>query len=117
MDRMYSKKSLTNAKTLRTNQTDCENILWQKIRAKRLNGIKFRRQVPVGKYILDFVALGKKLIIELDGSQHFENSEYDIQRTEYLKNLCYTVIRFWDNDIINNIDSVLLKILETYNNL
>ena len=117
MDRMYSKKSLTNAKTLRTNQTDCENILWQKIRAKRLNGIKFRRQVPVGKYILDFVALGKKLIIELDGSQHLENSEYDILRTEYLKNLGYTVVRFWDNDIINNIDSVLLKILETYNNL
>ena len=68
MNRFYSKKSLTNAKNLRTNQTDCENILWQRIRAKRLNDIKFRRQVPIGKYIVDFVALSKNLVIELDGS-------------------------------------------------
>ena len=77
MNRFYLKKSLTNAKDLRANQTDCENILWQKIRAKKLSGIKFRRQVPVGNYIVDFVALSKKLIIELDGSQHIENINYD----------------------------------------
>ena len=117
MDRIYSKKSLTNAKDLRTTQTDCENILWQKVRAKRLEGIKFRRQVPIGNYIVDFLAFSKKLIIELDGSQHFDNIEYDNKRTENLNKLGYTVLRFWDNEIINNIDGVLLKILEEYNKL
>lgn len=117
MDRIYSKNSLTNAKELRTNQTDCENIFWQKIRAKRLEGIKFRRQVPIGNYIVDFLAFSKKLVIELDGSQHFDNIDYDNKRTEDLKRLGYKVLRFWDNDIINNIDGVLLKILEEYNKL
>ncbi len=117
MNRFYLKKSLTNAKDLRANQADCENILWQKIRAKKLSGIKFRRQVPVGKYIVDFVALSKKLIIELDGSQHIENIDYDKARTEYLNKLGFTVLRFLDNDVINNIDGVLLKILEEYNKL
>ena len=77
MDRFYFEKSLTNAKNLRSNQTDCESILWQRIRAKRLNGIKFRRQVPIGRYVVDFIALSKKLVIELDGSQHFDNIKYD----------------------------------------
>ena len=72
MNRHYLRKSLNNAKDLRSNQTDCENILWNNIRAKRLNNIKFRRQVPIGKYIVDFINLQTKLIIELDGSQHIE---------------------------------------------
>ena len=115
MDRFYFEKSLTNAKNLRSNQTDCENILWQRIRAKRLNGIKFRRQVPIGRYVVDFIALSKKLVIELDSSQHFDNIKYDNKRTEDLEKFGYKVLRFWDNDIINNIDGVLLKILEEYN--
>ena len=115
MDRFYFEKSLTNAKNLRSNQTDCENILWQRIRAKRLNGIKFKRQVPIGRYVVDFIALSKKLVIELDGSQHFDNIKYDNKRTEDLKKLGYKVLRFWDNDIINNINDVLFKILEEYN--
>ena len=73
MNRIYNSKSLNNAKSLRGNQTDCENILWQNLRAKRLNNIKFRKQVPIGKYIVDFVCLGKKLVIELDGSQHLDS--------------------------------------------
>lgn len=91
--------------------------MWQKVRAKRLEGIKFRRQVPIGNYIVDFLAFSKKLIIELDGSQHFDNIEYDNKRTEDLNRLGYKVLRFWDNEIINNIDGVLLKILEEYNKL
>jgi len=117
MNRIYSQKSLDNAKNLRTNQTNCENILWQHIRAKRLNGIKFRRQVPIGKYIVDFVALSKKLIIELDGSQHLDNIEYDTQRTEYLNKYGYKVLRFFDNDITENIDLVLNLIVKEYNRL
>ena len=91
--------------------------MWQKVRAKRLEGIKFRRQVPIGNYIVDFLAFSKKLIIELDGSQHFDNIEYYNKRTENLNKLGYKVLRFWDNEIINNIDGVLLKILEEYNKL
>lgn len=117
MERFYSKKTLINAKNLRTNQTDFENILWQRIRAKRLNGIKFRRQVPIGKYIVDFVALGRKLVIELDGSQHLDNQKYDNQRTEYLKEKGYKVLRIYNNDISDNIDSVLNFICDEYNKI
>ena len=117
MKRLYSSKSLENAKNLRSNQTDCENIIWQNLRAKRLNNIKFRRQVPIGKYIVDFVNLDKKLVIELDGSQHLDAIQYDNNRTEYLTNLGYKVIRFNNNDIINNLESVLNKIVEEYNKL
>ena len=119
MKRLYYHKSLNYAKDLRTEQTDCENILWYHLRAKRLNDIKFRRQVPIGKYIVDFVNLGKKLVIELDGSQHSETNQliYDEQRTEFLNRLGYKVIRFCDNEIINNIENVLNKIAEEYNNI
>ena len=118
MDRVYNKKSLVNAKKLRIEQTEFEEIIWQHLRAKRLNGIKFRRQVPVGIYILDFVALSKKLVVEIDGSQHIELQQaYDNVRTEYLKQNGYTVLRFYNNDITNNIYSVLNKIVDTYNNL
>ncbi len=115
--RHYKSKSLVFAKELRSNQTNCENIIWEHLRAKRLNGIKFRRQVPVGKYIADFVNLGKKLIIELDGSQHIENENYDKMRSEYLKEHGYTILRFFDNDVINNLDGVLNEIYNKYNEL
>ncbi len=117
MKRLYSSTSLENAKNLRSNQTDCENIIWQNLRAKRLNNIKFRRQVPIGKYIVDFINLDKKLVIELDGSQHLDAIQYDNNRTEYLTNSGYKVVRFNNNDIINNLESVLNKIVEEYNKL
>ena len=115
MNRIYKKKSLTNAKELRQNQTDCEQIIWYNLRNRRLNNIKFRRQVPIGQYIVDFAALDKKLIVELDGSQHIEDTlEYDKNRTDYLVSQGYKVIRFLDNEIIENLDGVLNKILEIY---
>ena len=117
MTRYYTQKSLNYAKDLRTDQTDCENILWQYLRGKRLNNIKFRRQVPIGKYIVDFVNLGKKLVIELDGSQHIDNLDYDKKRTEYLTQNGYKVIRFFDNDITGNIENVLNSIIEIYNSI
>ena len=117
MNRYYSKKSLTNAKSLRTNQTEFENILWHNLRAKRLNGIKFKRQVPIGRYIVDFVTLEKKLVIELDGSQHLDDGkiEYDNERTEFLQTKGYKVIRIYNNDISNNLESVLNYIWDEYN--
>lgn len=118
MSRIYKKKSLENAKELRQNQTDCENVLWYNLRNRRLNNIKFRRQVPIWKYIADFVALDKKLIVELDGSQHITtNKLYDEKRTKFLNNSGYTVIRFLDNEIFENLEGVLLTIVEEYEKL
>ena len=119
MNRYYTKTANNNAKKLRQNQTDTESILWHYLRNRALNNIKFRRQVPIGKYIVDFVCMEKKLIIELDGSQHLENNsiEYDQNRTEYLVDLGYKVIRIYNNDISKNVKSVLEYILREYNKL
>lgn len=103
----YSKFAMIKAKNLRKNQTDAEQKLWQYIRANRFYGLKFKRQQPIGKYIVDFVCFEHKFIIELDGSQHFDNITYDNDRTKFLSSLGYKVIRIWNNEIFNNIDRVL----------
>ena len=102
-------KILNYAKILRSDMTDFEQKIWYYIRAKRFMGLKFKRQVPIGNYIVDFLCTDKKLIIELDGSQHFEQIEYDKQRDEFLKNKGYKVIRITNNEI-SNIESVLVYI-------
>lgn len=119
MDRFYLEKALSNAKKLRGNQTDCENIIWQHLRGKRLENIKFRRQVPIGKYIVDFVNLEKKLIVELDSSQHLDkaNKIYDDERTKFLQKYGYAVLRFNDNDVLTNLEAVLQEITNKYKNL
>ncbi len=119
MNRHYTKTANVNAKELRQNQTDTESILWHYFRNRGLNNIKFRRQVPIGKYIADFLCMDKKLIIELDGSQHLEdeNAQYDKERTEYLTKLGYKVIRIFNNDISKNINGVLGYILQEYTKL
>ena len=86
-------KLIPIAKTLRKNQTDAERLLWQKLRDRQLEGMKFRRQRPIGKYIVDIVCIEKKIIIEADGSQHY-HSEDDKIRDEYLRDQGYTVLRF-----------------------
>ena len=116
-NRQYDSKALSFAKNLRQRQTDAENTMWYYLRDSRFNNIKFRRQVPIGKYIVDFVCLKSKLVIELDGGQHIDNAEYDSKRTEYLQSLGYTVIRYFDNEVFLNIEGVLQDILNTYNNL
>ena len=77
------------------------------VRDRRLNDAKFRRQVPIGNYIIDFVCQEAKLIIELDGSQHLEQQDYDEERTKYLEAHGYRVLRFWNNHVTNDIESVL----------
>jgi very-short-patch-repair endonuclease len=102
------------AKSLRKNMTEEERILWSKIRNKQIGNIKFRRQEPIGNYIVDFVSFEKKLIIEIDGGQHntSKNIEYDTKRTEYLKEMGFDIIRFWNKDIRNNIEGVITHIVE-----
>ena len=101
-----NEKILNYAKDLRQNMTDFEQLLWQNLRAKRFMGFKFKRQVPIDNYIVDFLCTDNKLIIELDGSQHFENINYDRERDEYLANKGYKVVRI-TNDNINNLEGVL----------
>ena len=99
------------ARRLRANQTEAEKRLWQAVRDRRLGGDKFRRQHPVGPYIADFVCTEKGLIIELDGGQHAERKVYDAERTRYLEETGYTVIRFWNNEVLQNTEGVLETIL------
>lgn len=86
-----------------------EQILWYYLRSNRFANFKFRRQFPVYKYIVDFVCLAKRLVIELDGGQHNQNQE-DIVRDEYLKSQNFKVLRFWNNDVNRNLATVLEKI-------
>ena len=98
-------------KALRQNMTDAEQLLWRHLRAHRLNGQKFRRQQPIGPYVVDFVHLGAKLIVEADGGQHSQ-SESDVVRDEWLTSQGFKIMRFWNNDILNNTDAVLTAILD-----
>jgi len=99
---------------LRKGSTDAEKRLWSKLRAKQLNGFKFYRQSGAGPHILDFYCSTCRLAIELDGGQHAKEKEisYDAKRTEYLNRQNIRVIRFWDNDVLKNTESVLNIILE-----
>ena len=92
--------------------TDSERILWNHLRAKRMNNLKFRRQQPIGNYIVDFICFEKKLIIEVDGGQHMENEETDLKRTQWLKENGYQVIRFWNNEVLHNCRGVLEEVLK-----
>jgi very-short-patch-repair endonuclease len=95
------------AKELRTNQTDCEKKIWTVLRDRRFEGIKFRRQQPIGPYIVDFVSFEQKLIIELDGGQHAEQIHTDAQRTTYLISQGFQVLRFWNSEVIRNFEAVM----------
>ena len=99
------------AKSLRKNQTEAESKLWHYLRNKQLHGFKFRRQQPLGNYIVDFVCFEKKLIIEVDGGQHAENGDADLRRTQWLNERGYRVIRFWNNEVLNHCSGVLDKIM------
>ncbi len=100
------------AKKLRQNMTKEEIKLWNFLKNNQLLNLKFRRQVPIGNYIVDFLCHEKKLIIELDGGQHNEpeNIEYDKQRTAFLEKMGYKVLRFWNNDVWSNFSAVTDKI-------
>lgn len=100
------------ARHLRKFSTDAEKILWYAIKARQINGVKFRRQYVFQHYIVDFISLSHKLIIELDGSQHLEQVEYDTIRTDFLKASGYKVIRFWNHQVLNHLENVLENIFD-----
>jgi adenine-specific DNA-methyltransferase len=100
------------ARKLRRSSTDVERKLWHRIRDKQIEDFRFRRQRPIGKYIVDFVCLDAMLIIEVDGSQHAEAIAADVARTQFLESLGYRVVRFWNNEVIDNVEGVLERVRE-----
>lgn len=108
---MRNKNLITIARRLRKTMTPEENILWYHLRSNRFAGFKFRRQFLIDKYIVDFVCLEKRLIIELDGGQHNQSSN-DAIRDAYLHNQNFTILRFWNNEINENLRSVLEKVYQ-----
>ena len=96
-----------NARDLRRHSTDAERLLWRHLRDGQLDGCKFRRQEQIGRFIADFVCYEKALIIEADGGQHAVEKEKDDERTNWLSSQGFIVLRFWNNEILSNIDGVL----------
>jgi very-short-patch-repair endonuclease len=105
-------QSRSRARQLRKNPTDAERLLWQKLRFWQVDGRKLRRQQPLGGYIVDFVCLERRLIVELDGGQHADRNAYDKKRDDWLRNQGFVILRFWNHDVLNNIDGVVEQILE-----
>jgi very-short-patch-repair endonuclease len=99
------------ARLLRRNLTDAERTLWQSLRNRRRGDRKFRRQVPIGRYIVDFLCEECRLILEIDGGQHAQSQGYDDARTRYLNTCGYHVLRFWNTDVLENLEGVLTVIL------
>jgi very-short-patch-repair endonuclease len=104
------------ARDLRRAMTEAEKRLWNRLRNRQLCGIKFKRQVPMDRYIVDFVSAEAKLIIELDGSQHAD-SKRDVVRDRRLESMGYLVLRLWNNDVLTNTDGVLETIARTVDRL
>ena len=108
------KKELTRvSRKLRNNPTDTEKHLWYALRNKNL-GVKFRRQVVIGRYIVDFACLDARLVVEVDGGQHAENHD-DLERDKWLEGQGFKVLRFWNNEVLRNRKGVLQKIVEHLN--
>ena len=103
--------SIARARALRASPTDAERLIWLKLRDRRLMGAKFRRQVSFPPYTVDFCCFEAKLIVEVDGSQHAERLRQDAVRTRRLEGAGFSVIRFWNNDVLKNIDGILEAIL------
>jgi very-short-patch-repair endonuclease len=101
------------ARTFRKEPTHAERKMWSKLRDRRFLGLKFKRQVPIDRFVVDFVSSEAKLIIEVDGGQHSKRSRADSKRTQVLESLGYLVLRFWNNDVLPNIEGVLELIAST----
>ena len=95
------------ARNLRKRSTDAENLLWRHLRSKRLEGFKFRRQQPIGGYIVDCVCFENRIIIEVDGGQHATAEERDSKRDEWFDEQGFKVLRFWNNEVLGNVSGVL----------
>jgi very-short-patch-repair endonuclease len=114
---LYTRPALKKAKLLRSSMTTAEKKLWQNIRNKQLhdaNGrsLRFRKQVPIGDYIVDFYCPSRQLVVELDGSQHADNTAYDGIRSNFLASQGIEVIRFWNNEVLTQLPAVIERILQ-----
>jgi len=98
---------------MRSNPTEAEKLLWAKLRRRQQDGFRFRRQQPLGSYIVDFYCSEAKLVVEIDGGQH--RPETDAERTDWLESRGYRVTRFWNNEVLGNIDGVLERLRELLN--
>jgi very-short-patch-repair endonuclease len=107
MDDADSKPTVERARQLRGNLTDAERRLWSRLCYRQFNGLRFRRQAPVGPYIADFVCFSEKLVIEVDGGQHATRKHHDARRAAWLKSQGFRVLRFWNNDVLRNTSGVL----------
>ena len=108
---MSIRRGVSRARSLRKGATEAETRLWHHLRNRQLNGWKFRRQFPVDRFIADFACVDAKLIVELDGSQHVDRSDADLERTRVLNNCGYQVIRYWNADVLSKTANVLEDIL------
>jgi primosomal protein N' (replication factor Y) len=103
---LISNQMKERSRALRRDQTDVERILWRYLKARQVNGWRFRRQHPIPPYIADFACIEAKLIVEADGGQHAESVRDEI-RDQYLKNAGWRVLRFWNTDILKNMEGVI----------
>ena len=107
MDKAYDRTPTIRSRELRNQPTEAERKLWLHLRNRQLGGIRFNRQVPIGPFICDFVARSSKLVVELDGGQHSSNVAADEKRTTFLEQQGYCVLRFWNNEVLENVEGVL----------
>ena len=107
LDKLYA-----NARRMRHHLTDAELTFWNAVRAHRLEGLGFRRQVPIAGYIADFACPARRLVVEIDGSQHGEDEAYDARRTRQLAEAGWTVLRFWNHDVLHDLDNVCRHVLK-----
>src|SRR5215470_1355910 len=109
--RSISPLQRSRARVLRSDMTEAERRVWRQLRAHRFQGASFRRQFPIGSYIVDFVCLDARLIVEIDGGQHAE-AERDLQRDEWLRSQGFRILRFWNDDVLRNLRGALARISE-----
>ena len=104
----------SHARQLRRNLTEAEHVLWRHLRLRQLDGHKFRRQQPIGPYIVDFICLETRLIVELDGGQHSNQTASDAERSAWLETQGFRVMRFWNHEVLQNIEAVKESIREAF---
>ncbi|WP_375421837.1 endonuclease domain-containing protein [uncultured Sphingomonas sp.] len=109
LDKGYTRPT-ARSRELRADPTDAERKLWSHLSARKIAGTRFNRQFPIGPFIGDFVSRGARLVIEVDGGQHAASTEDDAARTRYMEAQGYCVIRFWNNDVLGNIEGVVATI-------
>ncbi|WP_324807872.1 endonuclease domain-containing protein [Sphingomonas sp. LY29] len=116
IDKAHDRSQTLRSRILRNLPTPAEAMLWRSLRNRQVEGVRFNRQVPIGPFICDFVSRSGKLIIEVDGGQHAINLATDNARTHFLQTKGYRVLRFWNNEVADNIEGVLQVIVQALKN-